>query len=141
VPLLISPTFPPVRKRTSAMASRLSDLDTENIITIERACSVFSLLGCVFVLVTFSCSAAFRLRAINRMVFFATFGNMLTNVATLMTRSYTSSVDSFGCQFQAFLIQVYVPLSTLRLQAHLIQCAGSCKVMPTGHSPWPSTSI
>ena len=42
----------------------------------------------------------------NRLVFLATFGNMLTNVATLMTRSYTGSLNSFGCQFQAFLIQV-----------------------------------
>jgi hypothetical protein len=86
----------------------LTERDLEAVVNIERACSVFSLLGCVFVLVTFSCSAAFRLRAINRMVFFATFGNMLTNVATLMTRSYTSHVDSFGCQLQAFLIQVFM---------------------------------
>jgi hypothetical protein len=40
------------------------------------------------------------------MVFYATFGNMLTNVATLMTTSYLSNIDSFGCQLQAFLIQV-----------------------------------
>lgn len=42
------------------------------------------------------------------MVFFATFGNMLTNVATLMTRSYTPFIDSFGCQLQGFLIQVFM---------------------------------
>jgi len=86
--------------------SAFTERDLDAIVSIERACSVLSLLGCVFVLVTFSCSAAFRLRAINRMVFFATFGNMLTNVATLMTRSYTPFVDSFGCQLQGFLIQV-----------------------------------
>jgi len=84
----------------------ITEEDAEAIIAIERVGSVFSLLGCLFVLVTFSCSSAFRLRAINRMVFFATFGNMFTNVATLMTRTYTPYVDSFGCQLQAFLIQV-----------------------------------
>jgi hypothetical protein len=86
--------------------SGLSDQDVSSIIAIERACSTLSLMGCVFVLVTFSVSDAFRQRAINRMVFYATFGNMLTNVGTLMTTSYINNVDSFGCQFQGFLIQV-----------------------------------
>lgn len=84
----------------------LSPEDAASVIAIERACSAISLMGCMFVLVTFTISDAFRQRAINRMVFYATFGNMLTNVATLMTTSYTHSVDSFGCQLQAFLIQV-----------------------------------
>jgi hypothetical protein len=111
----------------------LTERDLEAVVNIERACSVFSLLGCVFVLVTFSCSAAFRLRAINRMVFFATFGNMLTNVATLMTRSYTPYVDSFGCQLQAFLIQVYA--RQVLLEHHEVPpniCPDSCRVMRTG---------
>ncbi|KAK3346902.1 hypothetical protein B0T25DRAFT_634228 [Lasiosphaeria hispida] len=86
----------------------ISDAEAEAIIIIERTCSGFSLIGCVFVLVTFSFSPAFRQRAINRMVFLATFGNMFTNVATLMTRSYTGNVDSFGCQLQSFLIQVFM---------------------------------
>ncbi|KAK3293167.1 uncharacterized protein B0H64DRAFT_376122 [Chaetomium fimeti] len=86
----------------------LSQEDAASIIAIERACSALSLVGCVFVLVTFSLSDAFRQRAINRLVFYATFGNMLTNVATLMTTSYTHNVDSFGCQLQGFLIQVFM---------------------------------
>ncbi len=89
----------------------LSAEDTESIIAIERACSTLSLLGCVFVLVSFSLSDAFRQRAINRMVFYATFGNMLTNVATLMTTTYTHDVNAVGCQLQAFLIQVYEHLA------------------------------
>ncbi|KAK4215585.1 hypothetical protein QBC37DRAFT_371850 [Rhypophila decipiens] len=90
------------------MANGITDQEAEVIIYIERICSVFSLLGCIFVLATFSFSPAFRNRAINRLVFLATFGNMLTNVATLMTRTFTLDVDSFGCQFQGFLIQVFM---------------------------------
>ncbi|KAL2174101.1 uncharacterized protein P884DRAFT_280492 [Thermothelomyces heterothallicus CBS 202.75] len=82
--------------------------DAQRIIAIERTCSALSFLGCVFVLVTFALSDAFRQRAINRMVFYATFGNMLTNVATLMTTTYTHKPDSFGCQLQGFLIQVFM---------------------------------
>ncbi|KAM0334598.1 hypothetical protein ACHAPQ_005089 [Fusarium lateritium] len=33
----------------------------------------------------------------------------MTNVGTLMSRSYTGSPDSVGCQFQAFLIQMFMP--------------------------------
>ncbi|KAK3949625.1 hypothetical protein QBC32DRAFT_219279 [Pseudoneurospora amorphoporcata] len=82
--------------------------DTESIVVIERVCSILSLLGGLFVIISFSVSEAFRQRAINRMVFFATFGNMLTNVATLMTTSFTDTTDSFGCQLQGFLIQVFM---------------------------------
>ncbi|KAK4225234.1 hypothetical protein QBC38DRAFT_445758 [Podospora fimiseda] len=86
----------------------LSPEDARLVVAIERGCSAISLIGCIFVLATFSFSDAFRQRAINRMVFYATFGNMLTNVATLMTNSFTRQVDSFGCQLQAFLIQVFM---------------------------------
>ncbi|KAK3305904.1 uncharacterized protein B0T15DRAFT_494036 [Chaetomium strumarium] len=86
----------------------LSEEEANSIIAIEEACSALSLLGCIFVLMTFALSDAFRQRAINRLVFYATFGNMLTNVATLMTTRYTQNVDSPGCQFQAFLIQVFM---------------------------------
>lgn len=72
---------------------------------IERVCSVFSLLGCVFIIGTFCASKSFH-KPINRLVFYASFGNMMTNVATLMARSYLGDTGSAGCQFQAFLIQM-----------------------------------
>jgi hypothetical protein len=76
-----------------------------NAITIiERVGSVFSLLGCLFIIVTFLSSGDFR-RPINRLVFYASFGNMLVNVGTLIARSNIHQENSAGCQFQAFLIQ------------------------------------
>ncbi|RCI13901.1 hypothetical protein L249_8198 [Ophiocordyceps polyrhachis-furcata BCC 54312] len=78
------------------------------ISVVERACSVLSLLGCIFTIVTFCSSKAFH-KPINRLVFYASFGNMLTNVGTLMSNAYLSELDSFGCQFQSFLIQTFMP--------------------------------
>jgi hypothetical protein len=72
---------------------------------IERVCSVFSLLGCVFIITTFLFNKAFH-KPINRLVFYASFGNMITNVATLMARSFVGDPLSPGCQLQAFLIQM-----------------------------------
>lgn len=72
---------------------------------IERVCSVFSLLGCIFIVTTFLGSSYFR-KPITRLVFYASVGNLMVNVATLMARSYVGSPLSAGCQFQAFLIQM-----------------------------------
>jgi hypothetical protein len=78
----------------------------EAISAIERGCSVLSLLGCVFIIVTFCSSRSFH-KPINRLVFYASFGNMMTNIGTLMSQTYMDNITSFGCQFQAFLIQLY----------------------------------
>lgn len=86
-------------------AQFLTPGDIQALITIERVCSVFSLVGCVFIIITFSVSNAFH-KPINRLVFYASFGNMLTNVGTLMTRQFIRTPTSIGCQFQAFLIQM-----------------------------------
>ncbi|KAH6655004.1 G-protein coupled receptor [Truncatella angustata] len=79
---------------------------------IERAGSVLSILGCVIIIVTFSVSKAFH-KPINRLVFYASFGNLMTNVATLMARDFVYSQDSVGCQFQAALIQMFMPADAL----------------------------
>ncbi|KAK4101181.1 hypothetical protein N658DRAFT_67392 [Parathielavia hyrcaniae] len=86
----------------------MSEDDIQSVVAIERTCSALSFLGCCFVLATFCLSDAFRQRAVNRLVFLATFGNLMTNVATLMTTSYTHSPDSPACQTQALLIQVFM---------------------------------
>ena len=86
--------------------SSLTEGQLDAIGVIERVCSVFSLLGSIFVIVTFILSKAFH-KPINRLVFYASFGNMLCNVGTLMSRTYLLSPDSVGCQFQAFLMQMY----------------------------------
>ncbi|OTA94354.1 hypothetical protein M434DRAFT_71464 [Hypoxylon sp. CO27-5] len=90
------------------MSSELTPGVLRAITIIERVGSVFSLLGCLFVIFTFTFSKAFH-KPINRLVFYASFGNMMTNVGTLMSRSYVSEINSFGCQFQGFLIQMFLP--------------------------------
>ncbi|KAI0377452.1 family A G protein-coupled receptor-like protein [Hypomontagnella monticulosa] len=90
------------------MAGDLTPGQLEAISVIERVGSVFSLLGSLFVIFTFTFSKAFH-KPINRLVFYASFGNMMTNVGTLMSRRYVAEIDSFGCQFQGFLIQMFLP--------------------------------
>ena len=86
----------------------VSDVSTAQLnafSTIERVGSVFSLLGCVLIIATFSLSKAFH-KPINKLIFYASFGNLMTNIATLMARSYIGDTSSVGCQLQGFLIQM-----------------------------------
>lgn len=83
----------------------LSEGALDAITIIERTGSVFSLMGCLFIIISFSCSKVFH-KPINRLVFYASFGNMMSNIGTLMARSYVNDINVFGCQFQAFLIQM-----------------------------------
>lgn len=99
-----------------ASAEHLTQSQLNALSVIERVCSVFSLLGSLFVIGTFVSSKSFH-KPINRLVFYASFGNMMTNVGTLMSRQYIDSPNSVGCQFQAFLIQMCAsppPLFRLR---------------------------
>ncbi len=102
----ISAALPGASHSAQAAASTTPPAQSlEALGIIERACSVFSLLGCVFIIATFCFSKAFH-KPINRLVFYASFGNLMTNVATLMARTYVNETDSAGCQFQGFLVQM-----------------------------------
>ncbi|KAK8136941.1 hypothetical protein PG984_004881 [Apiospora sp. TS-2023a] len=96
----------------AASPDSLSIGKLDAITIIERTCSIFSLLGCLFIIISFSCSKVFH-KPINRLVFYASFGNMMSNIGTLMARSYVNDINVFGCQFQAFLIQMFLPADAL----------------------------
>jgi len=83
----------------------LTAAQTRDIIVTERVASVFSLTASAFVVVTFLLNDKFR-KHVNRLVFYATFGNVITNIATLISRDGIEAGNGSPlCQFQAFLIQ------------------------------------
>lgn len=81
--------------------------------TTERVASCFSLIGTSLIFVTFASSSKFR-KPINRLIFYATWGNILCNVGTMISESgIRAGQKSHLCQFQAFLIQMFVPADAL----------------------------
>jgi len=92
-----------------AGSSGVTESQLNALVHIERVNSGLSVVGCVFIVVSFLISKSFH-RPINRLVFYASAGNLLTNIATIISRSAVDNVNSFLCQGQAFLIQLYVPL-------------------------------
>ncbi|KAF2476316.1 uncharacterized protein BDR25DRAFT_65175 [Lindgomyces ingoldianus] len=76
----------------------------------ERTMSCMSLIGSLFIMGTFLRWHYFR-KPINRLVFYASFGNVLTNVATLIsTSAIPKAAHHFSnlCEFQGILIQWFM---------------------------------
>jgi hypothetical protein len=92
---------------------------------VERVASVLSVLGSLFIISTFLSFSFFRKReniktlsntlliqpAINRLVFFAAWGNIMANVATLMSTSAMPDDPNQLtplCEFQGVMIQWFM---------------------------------
>ncbi|KAL4991606.1 hypothetical protein BDW68DRAFT_151603, partial [Aspergillus falconensis] len=79
----------------------------------ERTCSTISLVATSIIIVSFLSSRSFR-KPINRLVFYASFGNIMANVATLISQSgIWAGTNSNLCQIQAFFIQWFMPADAL----------------------------
>ncbi|KAI9780522.1 MAG: hypothetical protein M1839_006640 [Geoglossum umbratile] len=79
----------------------------------ERVTSALSLISSGYIIFTFLISTEFH-KPINRLVFYASFGNIITNVATLISRSAITLGDNSAlCQLQSFLIQMFMPADSL----------------------------
>lgn len=88
------------------MGATLTEDQTRTVVIVERVSSVLSLIGIFFILSTFLLSSSFN-KPINRLVFFASWGNMGMNIATLISEDGPAAgANSPLCQFQAFLIQM-----------------------------------
>lgn len=108
----------------------------------ERVCSAVSLAASGIVVATFVGTKSFR-RPINRLVFYASFGNIMANVGTMVSQSGIHyGRHSSLCQFQAFIIQWLVFFLALREFQRANRCAlGSCLLIPCGPSLWPAMYI
>ncbi|KAI5846855.1 hypothetical protein BZA05DRAFT_341349 [Tricharina praecox] len=79
----------------------------------SRISSAFSLVGASFIILTFCTSKNFH-RPINRLAFYASFGNILTNAATIYSREgIRQGRESRMCQAQAAIIQWAIPADAL----------------------------
>jgi hypothetical protein len=83
----------------------LTPSQARDVEIVERTMSMVSLFGTFFILGTFTCFPFFR-KPINRLVVYASVGNCMANVATLIASSgMKAGENSALCEFQAFFIQ------------------------------------
>jgi len=91
----------------------LSDAQMSVIVATERTCSAVSVMGSFIIISTFLLSPLFR-KPINRLVFYACWGNLMSNVATFISHSGNlHGIESPLCQLQGFLIQWFIPADAL----------------------------
>lgn len=108
----------------------------------ERIVSVFSIFGIIFILVTFYFLSSFN-KPINRLVFYASFGNLGMNIACLISENgIKAGALSPLCQFQAFLIQMCGASTTTPQVLHSLisEITGSWVLMHSGPAAWHGTS-
>ena len=80
------------------------------MVITERVNSCLSVVGIAFIILTFMFSSAFN-KPINRLIFFASFGNLGSNIASFISEAGPLSAKvtlSPLCQFQAFLVQMFL---------------------------------
>lgn len=94
---------------SSSTPSTLSMSEIKALEIVERTMSILSILGCVFILATFLYVSELKRRSFNRLLFLASWGNVLTNIATIIANSGPKAGDKHAvCQIQATLIQWWV---------------------------------
>jgi len=86
-------------------ASEITQQSLTDLTIFERVSSGLGLLGCSLIALTFLGSPAFQ-RPINRLVFYASMGNVFTNIATIISRDALENPNGALCQTQSFLIQM-----------------------------------
>ncbi|TVY49277.1 hypothetical protein LOCC1_G002063 [Lachnellula occidentalis] len=90
----------------------LSASELNALVITERVNSCLSMVGIFFVLITYSFSSHFD-KPINRLIFFATWGNIGSTIASLISDAGPLAV-AVGqktaplCQFQGFLVQMFL---------------------------------
>lgn len=91
------------------MPAQLRDSQLQALVITERVNSCLSMTGILFVLATYMFSSHFN-KPINRLIFFATWGNIGSTVASLISEAGPlAGAASPLCQFQAFLVQSKYP--------------------------------
>ncbi|KAF4627981.1 hypothetical protein G7Y89_g10172 [Cudoniella acicularis] len=85
----------------------LTESQIETLIVIERVTACISVSGTLILISTFILIKEFRTLS-NTLIFYASFANIFANVAALIGGSALSQVNGGLCQFQAFLLEMFM---------------------------------
>lgn len=89
-------------------ASSLTTTQMQALIVTERVNSAVSIAAIFFVVFTYLLAPGFN-KPINRLIFFASFGNLGSAVAALISENGPlSGTKSVLCKLQAFLVQMFL---------------------------------
>jgi hypothetical protein len=116
------------------MTQSLTESQLTSLVAIERTSAALSLTGTALIITTFWASKKFRTLP-NTLIFYASFGNVISNVAHLVAiAGVAAGPNSALCQIQGFLQQMYVSLHIKLTRPSLNLLLGLCR--QTHFGPW-----
>jgi hypothetical protein len=102
----VAKPFANVTTTDSPLRFTMEEMDVVKV--VELTVSPISFLGSLFVLISFLTCQSLNQKSVNRLIFYASIGNMISNVATFISvYGLKAGVTSGLCQTQGFLIQWY----------------------------------
>ncbi|KAF3921420.1 hypothetical protein ABW21_db0202311 [Orbilia brochopaga] len=95
------------------MGHTLTSAEIGTIEAVQRMSSILSIIGALFIIITFLASRRFH-KPINRLAFYAAIANILSTVATTIARAGPLSGQGSGlCNMQGLFIQSFLPSDAL----------------------------
>jgi Slime mold cyclic AMP receptor len=92
----------------SSGVAGLTDEQLRALLITERVNSSISIASIIFVVTTYIFAPGFN-KPINRLIYFASFGNLGSNVAALISEAGPLAGSAAAvCKFQAFLVQMFL---------------------------------
>ncbi|PSS12318.1 hypothetical protein M430DRAFT_270156 [Amorphotheca resinae ATCC 22711] len=85
----------------------LTGQQVDALIVIERVTACISVIGTLFLITTFILFKGFRTLS-NTLIFYASFANLFANIAALIGGSALTKLSSPLCQFQGFLLEMFM---------------------------------
>ncbi|CZR51514.1 related to G protein coupled receptor like protein [Phialocephala subalpina] len=93
--------------------TKLTAFQIDTLAIVEKASAVLSLIGTTLIIITFLSMKSFR-RLSTTLIFYASFSNVLSNIAHLIGISgITAGQNNALCQVQGFLQQMFEPADVL----------------------------
>lgn len=90
------------------MSTGLTESQLRALVATERVNSIVSIVSIIFVVLTYLFAPGFN-KPINRLIFFASFGNLGSNIAALISEvGVRAGSGAPVCKFQAFLVQMFL---------------------------------
>ena len=86
----------------------MTDSQYQAVVLAERVGSCLSIGGIIFIITTYLFARGFD-KPINRLIFYASFGNLGSNIGALISENGPNAgAASAICQFEAFLVQMFL---------------------------------
>jgi hypothetical protein len=111
----------------------MTEVQDDSLIIIERTSASVSVFAALILIASYQFLKVFQTHS-NKLLFFASFANIFAGVAALIGGTGLTKPNGALCQFQGFLLEMFVLLSSPLTSTD--RSIGLCNLTLCGHSLW-----